>query len=88
MASIRGDYTRDRRIGLYKFAVHTVDKTYNRPERSPPMIKIKPLPKNTVDPKQAGETASTKQIAKNAVHGGPKDVKKDKRSGAGRGQKG
>ena len=50
------------------------------------MIKIKPLP--TVDPKQAGETASTKQIAKNAVHGGPKDVKKDKRSGLGRGQKG
>ena len=31
---------------------------------------------------------STKQIAKNAVHGGPKDVKKDKRMGIGRGQKG
>jgi len=28
------------------------------------MIKIKPLPKTAVDPKQAGETASTKQIAK------------------------
>ena len=52
------------------------------------MIKIKPLPKTTVDPRQAGEAASTKQIAKNAVHGGPKDVKKDKRSGVGRGQKG
>ena len=36
----------------------------------------------------SGKASSTKQIAKNAVHGGPKDVKKDKRSGAGRGQKG
>jgi hypothetical protein len=52
------------------------------------MIKIKPLPKTTVDPKQAAETSSTKQIAENAVHGGPKDPKKDKRSGVGRGQKG
>jgi len=65
-----------------------LEETSNRAKRSLPMIKIKPLPKNTVDPKQAGETASTKQIAKNAVHGGPKDVKKDKRSGMGRGQKG
>jgi hypothetical protein len=49
------------------------------------MIKIKP------DAKTQPETAkaqSTKQIAKNAVKGGPKSVKKDKRVGAGRGQKG
>jgi len=52
------------------------------------MIKIKPLPQTNDGPKQAGKASSTKQIAKNAVHGGPKDVKKDKRSGAGRGQKG
>jgi len=57
------------------------------------MIKIKPLPK-THDAKtndgqhQAAMAESTKQIAKNAVHGGPKDVKKDKRMGVGRGQKG
>jgi hypothetical protein len=57
------------------------------------MIKIKPLPK-THDAKtndgqhQAAMAESTKQIAKNAVHGGPKDVKKDKRMGIGRGQKG
>ena len=52
------------------------------------MIKIKPLPKSNDDPKQAAQSASTRQIAKNAVHGGPKDPKKDKRAGAGRGQKG
>ena len=52
------------------------------------MIKIKPPAKTENDPKQAAEKASTEQIAENAIHGGPKDVKKDKRSGAGRGQKG
>jgi hypothetical protein len=42
-------------------------------------------------PKSAGQDAknrSTRQIARNAVKGGPKSVKKDKRAGAGRGQKG
>jgi hypothetical protein len=34
------------------------------------------------------KNASIKQIAQDAVHGGPKSVKKDKRSGVGRGQKG
>jgi hypothetical protein len=55
------------------------------------MIKIKPEPKPPKakdSPAQAAETESTRHIAENAVHGGPKDVKKDKRSGAGRGQKG
>jgi hypothetical protein len=52
------------------------------------MIKIKPDPKAKTDPKQAAENQSTKQIAKDAVKGGPKSVKKDKRGGAGRGQKG
>lgn len=36
---------------------------------------------------QAALAVSTKQIAKEAVHGGPKSVKKDKRP-TGRGQKG
>jgi hypothetical protein len=36
----------------------------------------------------AAANESTRQIAKNAVHGGPKSVKKDKRMGLGRGQKG
>lgn len=36
---------------------------------------------------QAALRESTKQIAKNAVHGGPKSVKKDKRP-TGKGQKG
>jgi len=52
------------------------------------MIKIKPGPKTKDDPKQTAESQSTKQIAKDAIRGGPKSVKKDKRSGAGRGQKG
>ena len=52
------------------------------------MIKIKPLKKTGDDARQDAEAQSTKQIAKNAVHGGPKDPKKDKRVGAGRGQKG
>ena len=56
------------------------------------MIKIKHPPKapgQTNDGQhQAANAESTKQIAKNAVHGGPKDVKKDKRMGVGRGQKG
>jgi hypothetical protein len=34
------------------------------------------------------KNVSTKQIAQDAVRGGPKSVKKDKRSGVGRGQKG
>jgi hypothetical protein len=36
----------------------------------------------------AARKTSTRQIARNAVKGGPKSVKKDKRAGAGRGQKG
>ncbi len=52
------------------------------------MIKIKPPKKTDDSPRQAAEAQSTKQIAKNAVHGGPKDPKKDKRMGVGRGQKG
>ena len=62
--------------------------TWNRKGRSLVMIKIKPPAKTENDPKQAAQNESTKHIAENAVHGGPKDVKKDKRSGAGRGQKG
>ncbi len=52
------------------------------------MIKIKPPKKTNDDQRQDAEAQSTKQIAKNAVHGGPKDPKKDKRMGVGRGQKG
>ena len=52
------------------------------------MIKIKPLPKTNDGQRQEAAASSTKQIAKNAVHGGPKDAKKDKRMGVGRGQKG
>ncbi len=54
------------------------------------MIKIKPPAKTKPDDAQhqAANAQSTKQIAENAVHGGPKDVKKDKRMGVGRGQKG
>jgi hypothetical protein len=59
------------------------------------MIKIKPektdkpLPgKIGNDRQRQAESQSTRQIAKNAVHGGPKDPKKDKRMGVGRGQKG
>jgi len=51
-----------------------------------PMIKIKPDAKTK--PAEAAKAQSTQQIAENAVKGGPKSVKKDKRSGAGRGQKG
>lgn len=47
-----------------------------------------PTPKRKTPARQAAENQSTRQIAKNAVRGGPKSVKKDKRSGAGRGQKG
>ena len=36
----------------------------------------------------AAANQSIRQTAKNAVRGGPKSVKKDKRVGAGRGQKG
>jgi len=52
------------------------------------MIKIKHPKKTNDDQRQSAEAQSTKQIAKNAVHGGPKDPKKDKRTGVGRGQKG
>jgi len=52
------------------------------------MTNTNPAPKTKDGPKQAAENESTRQIAENAVHGGPKDVKKDKRAGAGRGQKG
>ncbi len=51
------------------------------------MIKIKPL-KSDEAPKLAAQNEATKQKAKDAVHGGPKDVKKDVRMGVGRGQKG
>jgi hypothetical protein len=44
--------------------------------------------KSSQKKQQALSRVSTMQIAKNAVHGGPKTVKKDKRVGAGRGQKG
>jgi hypothetical protein len=46
------------------------------------MIKIKPE-----KTPEAAKNTSTAQIAKNAVKGGPKDVKKDKRPSGG-GQKG
>ena len=36
----------------------------------------------------AAKKVSTQQIARNAVKGGPKDVKKDRRTDVGRGQKG
>jgi len=52
------------------------------------MTKIKHAAKTNAGQRRAAENASTKQIAKNAIHGGPKDVKKDRRSGVGRGQKG
>jgi hypothetical protein len=39
-------------------------------------------------PRDAAASQSTRQIARNAVRGGPKSVKKDKRGGAGRGAKG
>lgn len=42
----------------------------------------------TNESRQKPAEVSTKQIAKDAVRGGPKTVKKDKRVGAGRGQKG
>jgi hypothetical protein len=52
------------------------------------MIKIKHPAKTNDGQTQAASAQSTKQIAKNAVHGGPKDVKKDKRVGVGRRSKG
>jgi hypothetical protein len=52
------------------------------------MIKIKHPAKTNDGQTQAANAQSTKQIAKNAVHGGPKDVKKDKRVGVGRRSKG
>jgi hypothetical protein len=48
------------------------------------MSKIKHPQKTNEGQKQAAQTSATKQIAKNAVHGGPKDVKKDRRMGIGR----
>jgi len=50
------------------------------------MAKRKTIPNDRQ--RQEAARASVKQIAKNAVRGGPKSVKKDKRAGAGRGQKG
>lgn len=47
------------------------------------MVKAK-----STSPSQAAKSTSTQQIARNAVKGGPKDVKKDKRIGIGRGSKG
>jgi hypothetical protein len=44
--------------------------------------------KSTSRTQAAAKSTSTQQIARNAVKGGPKDVKKDKRMGVGRGQKG
>lgn len=44
--------------------------------------------KSNAATRQAAKSTATQQIAKNAVKGGPKDVKKDKRMGVGRGQKG
>ena len=66
------------------------DKTQPRQarDRLPNMNKIKHPPETNDGQHQAAERESIKQIAKNAVHGGPKDVKKDKRSGLGSGQKG
>ncbi len=52
------------------------------------MTNSTPDPKTKDGPKQAAENESTRQIAENAVHGGPKDLKKDKSAGVGRGQKG
>lgn len=63
-------------------ATNTIEARFSQ------MIKIKPDPKTKDGPKRAAENESTKDIAENAVKGGPKDVKKDKRVGAGRGQKG
>ena len=51
------------------------------------MIKIKPeptTPAKAPSPAENAKNTSTKQIAENAVKGGPKDVKKDKRMGIGR----
>ena len=45
-------------------------------------------PKSNTSTRQAAKSSSTRQIARNAVKGGPKDVKKDKRMGVGRGAKG
>jgi len=45
-------------------------------------------PKAKAPSRSQATRQSTRQIAENAVRGGPKSVKKDKRVGAGRGQKG
>ena len=45
------------------------------------MIKVKPEKPSA---QAEAKNTSTKQIAKNAVKGGPKDVKKDKRAGIGK----
>ena len=52
------------------------------------MIKAKPPAKTNDRERRAAQAQSTKQIAANAVHGGPKDPKKDKRMGVGRRSKG
>ena len=59
------------------------------------MIRIKPEPTTPAkatpakappakSPAADAKNASIKQIAENAVHGGPKTVKKDKRTGIGK----
>jgi hypothetical protein len=52
------------------------------------MIKIKHPRKTNEEQRQSAEAQSMKKIASNAVRGGPKDPKKDKRMGVGRGSKG
>jgi hypothetical protein len=52
------------------------------------MSKIKHPRKTNEGQRQSAEAQSMKQIARNAVHGGPKDPKKDKRMGVGRRSKG
>jgi hypothetical protein len=52
------------------------------------MAKVKSTSPSQAATSQAAKSTSTQQIARNAVKGGPKDVKKDKRMGVGRGSKG
>ena len=44
--------------------------------------------KGSTTPRQAARATATRQIARNAVKGGPKDVRKNKRVGGGRRAKG
>ena len=52
------------------------------------MSKTKHPRKTNEGQRRSAEAQSIKQIATNAVHGGPKDPKKDKRMGVGRRSKG